>query len=245
MKKRSESFLHLKELIGFAPRNLALYEMALRHSSLSFTGKNNELINNERLEFLGDAVLNSIVAEVLYHRHSEEDEGFLSAARAAIVNREQLNQICLDLNLDKLLKVDKHIDLKNSENILGNALEAVIGAVYLDRGYNKCREFVKNKIMSHVVLSEAADTPGSNYKSQLLEWCQLHAIPLHFELISEEVDEQNRHHFVSQAIINNVAACSGSGNTKKESHQQASRLSLKRINEESHFADRLKQKAKE
>lgn len=234
-KKRQEPFLSLKRILGFYPHNIELYEMAVSHRSFPFRNKNGELVNNERLEFLGDAVLNSIISDILYHRYGNEKEGFLTNARSNIVKRDSLNKICRQTGLDKLVVTDKQLNLKDNANIYGNTLEAFIGAIYLDAGYEKCAQFVKKRMLISPELMQSIAEDNENYKSELLEWCQQRYLTLDFELVDEKVDNHNRHTFTSQVFINNKPICIGSGANKKESHQQASSRALEMIRTDEHF----------
>ncbi len=229
-KKRQEPFLSLKNIIGFNPHNIELYEMALRHSSAASINAEGEPVNNERLEFLGDAVLNSIVSDILYQRYRNEQEGFLTNARSNIVKRESLNKMCLQIGLDKLVIADKNLNRKDKTNIYGNALEAFIGAVYLDKGYEKCAQFVRKRLLVSPEILQSIAEDNRNYKSELLEWCQQRYLTLDFRLVEETVDKKNNQHtFISQVLISGQSICTGSGSSKKDSHQQASFRALEMI----------------
>lgn len=234
-KNRQEPFLSFSHILGFNPGNIELYQIAVRHRSVPFKNKHGELVNNERLEFLGDAVLNSIVADVLYHNHEKENEGFLTNARSNIVKRDSLNKICRQIGLDKLVVTDKQLNLKNNSNIFGNAMEAFVGAVYLDAGYEKCAEFVKKRMLISKEWIQNLVEESENFKSELLEWCQQRYLSLDYELLGEIVDEDNLHTFTSQVLINGKPICTGIGSSKKESHQQASSLALELIDKYDDF----------
>ncbi len=236
---RQEPFLSLRKILGFSPGNLELYNLALRHRSMPLKNEKGELINNERLEFLGDAVLNAIVADVLYHKYPDEKEGFLTNARSNIVKRDTLNKISQQIELDKLIISDNHTNFTKTANVYGNALEAFVGAVYLDQGYDKCAQFVKKRILVSPELMKNLAEDNDNYKSELLEWCQQRYFSLDFELIDEKVDSKNRHTFVSELLIQNIPICTGTGSSKKESHQQASFKALEMIKNEADFMNRF------
>ena len=238
MKNRQEPFSLFQEIIGFYPKNIELYKLAVRHRSMQLKSADGQWINNERLEFLGDAVLNSIVADVLYHNYGKENEGFLTNARANIVKRDTLNKICRQIGLDKLVVTDKQLNLKSNSNIFGNAMEAFVGAVYLDAGYEKCAEFVKNRMLISKEWMQNLIEESENFKSELLEWCQQRYLSLDYELLGEIVDEDNQHTFTSQVLINGKPICTGTGSSKKESHQQASSLALELIDRHSDFLKR-------
>ncbi len=235
MKNRQEPFSLFQEIIGFYPKNIELYKLAVRHRSMQLKSADGQWINNERLEFLGDAVLNSIVADVLYHNYEKENEGFLTNARSNIVKRDSLNKICRQIGLDKLVVTDKQLNLKNNSNIFGNAMEAFVGAVYLDAGYEKCAEFVKKRMLISKEWIQNLVEESENFKSELLEWCQQRYLSLDYELLGEVVDEDNLHTFTSQVLINGKPICTGIGSSKKESHQQASSLTLELIDKYDDF----------
>lgn len=228
-RNHPESFFYFKRILGFSPRNIELYQLAVHHRSSPLKNAAGKWINNERLEFLGDAVLNSIVADVLYHSYKNKNEGFLTNARSNIVKRESLNKICRQIGLDKLVVADKQLNLTENTSIYGNVLEAFVGAVYLDVGYEKCKQFVKKKILVSPEWMQSLAEENENYKSELLEWCQQRYLSLEYNLVEETVDDFNRHTFVSEVVIQNVKLCTGSGASKKESHQQASFLALEMI----------------
>lgn len=234
-KNRQEPFLSFQKILGFPPNDIKLYKLAVTHRSAQIKSRNGQWINNERLEFLGDAVLNLIVADVLYHNFEQEDEGFLTNARANIVKRESLNKICQEIGLDRLVETDKQISLINNTNILGNAMEAFIGAVYLDVGYEKCAEFVKKRILITKEWMRSMAQESENFKSELLEWCQQRYLSLDFVLLDDTVDKNNQHTFTSQVLINGKPICTGVGASKKESHQQASFQTLEMIDKHDDF----------
>lgn len=231
-RNRQEPFLSFKRILGFFPRDIELYKLAVRHRSMPLQDKDGKRVNNERLEFLGDAVLNTVVADVLYRRYPKEEEGFLTNARSNIVKRGSLNNICHLIGLDKLVVTDQQICNKNSVSIYGNALEALIGAVYLDIGYEKCADFIKKCVLISPEWLNSLVSENDNYKSELFEWCQQHYYSLDFELIEEIVTDGNNHTFTSQVLINNKPVCIGTGASKKESHQQASLHALELIRDD-------------
>lgn len=240
MNYRQEPFLSFRKILGFSPKNIELYNLAVRHRSAPLKNADGEWVNNERLEFLGDAVLNSIVADVLYHSYEKEDEGFLTNARSNIVKRDSLNKICRQIGLDKLVVADKQINNKQNTSIYGNAMEAFVGAVYLDAGYKKCAEFVKKRLLVSPDWMKELVEDNENYKSELLEWCQQRYFTLDFVLIDEKLNGANQHIFTSEVLINGTPICTGTGSNKKESHQQAAFLALEKIKEdEEGFLEKL------
>lgn len=200
------------------------------------------MLNNERLEFLGDAVLNTVVSDILYRRHTSEQEGFLTNARSRIVKRETLNELCVRIKLDKLIVATKSLNInkERNNNLLGNTLEALIGAIYLDYNYYKCVDFVKNKLFSIIQELDHITNTIENPKSQLIEWCQKYHFQFDFILIDETVEGNNQHNFLTQLEIEGNTVSRGNGNSKKESQQQASLEALKKIEQENDFLEKLK-----
>ena len=244
-KNLKEPFLSIHAILGFAPYNMDLYELALRHSSMSLKSANGEAMNNERLEFLGDSIFSAIVSDLLYQQYDTAHEGELTNIRSKMVNRETMNRLGVRIGLNKLVVAERQASRDKKSSIYGNAFEAFLGAIYLDLGYERCLEFVKNKIMP---LYDELNLPmeeNINYKSALLEWCQQHYFTVSFDLVDETVDYLNNHKFESMVVIQNVSIASGVGASKKESHQQAARLALEVIDEDAALIDKLMKKQNE
>ena len=220
--------LKLTKFLGFIPGNYYLYKLAFIHSSAPLKLHNGSLVNNERLEFLGDAILEAIVSDVIFKQFPYKNEGFLSKVRARIVQRDTLNLIAVNLGIPQLLKSQINKD-NNTLNPFGNALEALLGAIYLDKGYTRTKKYVLKKILSHSSLTEEIITNGSDYKSQILEWGQKNKKEIIFS--NEEMSNfhQNEHLFLSTLTIENQKAGSGKGMSKKEAEQNAAEQALIRI----------------
>ncbi|MVZ67661.1 ribonuclease III [Sphingobacterium sp. DK4209] len=167
-------FKKLKNILGFVPGNVRLYQMAFRHKSVAKPIKEGVKNSNERLEFLGDAVLGSVVAELLFKLYPYKDEGFLTEMRSKIVSRANLNQLSRKLGFNELIEFDaRMISYPNKQgSLLGDAFEALIGAVYLDKGYNFTREFLLSRIIKPHVDIHTLEITETNFKSRLIEWCQ-------------------------------------------------------------------------
>src|SRR3978361_1174906 len=191
----------LKNLLGFVPGNLSLYRLAFRHKSVAQNIKKGVKNSNERLEFLGDAVLGSVVAEVLFKLYPYEDEGFLTELRSKIVSRVNLNQLGKKLGFDKLIEFDNRaLNSQRQGSLLGDAFEALIGAVYLDKGYDFTKNFLINNIIkSHIDIHTLAQT-DTNFKSKLIEWCQRDRKDISFDLVSNDEGE-SRKLFPEQASV--------------------------------------------
>ena len=220
--------LQFTKFLGFIPGNLYLYKLAFIHSSAPLKLHNGSLVNNERLEFLGDAILEAIVSDVIYKQFPYKNEGFLSKVRARIVQRDTLNLIAVNLGIPQLLKSMINKD-NNTLNPFGNALEALLGAIYLDKGYNRTKKYVLNKILSDSSLTKEIITNGTDYKSQILEWGQKNKKEIIFSNEEMPYNHQNDHLFLSILTINNQKAGSGKGMSKKEAEQNAAEQALIRI----------------
>ncbi|MEI7503072.1 MAG: ribonuclease III [Paludibacter sp.] len=222
-------------MLGFYPDKIAYYQLAVRHKSVSIPTDSGHNLSNERLEFLGDAVLNSVVTDILYRRYEDEREGFLTNTRSKIVKRDSLNKLAVEIGLDKLVIVTKYVNTHTNNNIYGNALEALMGAIYLDYGYKQCKRFVEQRlIFSFVNLDKVAENEV-NFKSKLIEWCQKNRIQPEFILVDEILSKSNKHLFKSQLIIHGKTVCEATGASKKESQQNASRIADEMIQSNPHF----------
>lgn len=225
-------------MLGFFPKEIKLYEQALLHKSSSVRSDKGRLINNERLEFLGDAILDAIVADIVYKKFDGKREGFLTNTRSKIVQRETLNHIGKELGLDKLIKFSNQQSSHNSY-LCGNAFEALIGAIYLDRGYRACKFFIETKIIGKYINLEKVSREEVNFKSRLIEWCQKNKLTISFELINDDFDKTNSPTFECNVIIEDTISGHGMGYSKKESHQNAAQEALKRVKNNSAFAKSL------
>lgn len=176
----------LRNLLGFVPGNLSLYKLAFRHRSVAVLMKNGIKTSNERLEFLGDAILGAVVAEVLFKRYPYKEEGFLTEMRSKIVSRVNLNQLAKKLGFDELIEFDsKMLNFPNKQgSLLGDAFEALVGAVYMDKGYNFTREFLITRIIKPHVDIHTLELTETNFKSKLIEWCQRHGKDITFEVVA-------------------------------------------------------------
>lgn len=226
--KNKEPYLSLYNMLGFYPDNITLYEQALIHRSVSpsQSGKHN---NNERLEFLGDAVLDTIVADIVFTHFPNKREGFLTNTRSKVVQRESLNRIAIALGLDKKV-ISLPYAAINNKYLFGNALEALVGAIYLDKGYVRCRKFVKERIIDPYISLDKLAGKEANFKSRLLEWGQKAKLKINFVLIETFTDEYGKPVFQTSVSIEGTSIGIGIGGTKKESQQVAAKKALKKIN---------------
>lgn len=216
-------FRKLKKILGFKPHNIELYEKALRHSSASRTD-NGELSNNERLEFVGDAIIGTIISDILYQKFPKANEGKLSILRSTIINRNSLNSIALSLNINELI-ISRNISSTLTKNIGGNSLEALVGAVYYDKNYDHCVKFVSRIINEYFDLNNLM-RQNADFKSKLLQLVQRNKINLVIETFENvEANEKNQH-FLSEIFLDNLFLSDGKGWTKKEAEQIASKKAL-------------------
>ena len=211
----------LKNLLGFVPGNLSLYRLAFRHKSVAQNIKKGVKNSNERLEFLGDAVLGSVVAEVLFKLYPYEDEGFLTELRSKIVSRVNLNQLARKLGFESLIEYDSRVlGSSRQGSLLGDAFEALIGAVYLDKGYNFTRNFLVNHIIKSHIDIHTLEQTETNFKSKLIEWCQRHGKDISFDLIGNEEGE-NAKLFSVQASVDGEIMGLGKEFSKKNAEKLA------------------------
>lgn len=225
---RKEFYLFLKDLIGFYPQNLKLYDLAFVHKSASTVDSQGKYVNNERLEFLGDAILGAIIADFLYNRFPQEDEGFLTKTRSKLVNRTFLTKLTYDMGLHVFIDSNTTKNMDKS-HIYGDALEALIGAIYLDKDYQAAKYFVTKKILSQFVNLYEIEQNDLNFKSQLIEWSQKNKKELEFETIEEFSDKTKQPKFIAVVKVDDRKIGRGTGTSKKEAQQNAARQSLEHL----------------
>ena len=217
--------LQLEHLLGFTPKHLPYYQLALMHRS-----KIEELAqNNERLEFLGDAILGAIVAEYLFKKYPSQPEGYLTELRSRIVRRETLNNVAMRMGLQKMVQYNQNDRGLGRSHIFGNALEALIGAVYLDQGFAKTRSFIFKQLVRPYIDVELLAETDTNYKNKLLSWAQRNSHELSFETIEEKM-EGSRKLFTIGIMLNGGVVATGSGYNKKEAGQVAAQKALEALN---------------
>jgi ribonuclease-3 len=217
------------DMFGFIPHNIELYKLALIHKSASIVLEDGQHINNERLEFLGDAVLSSVTADFLYSKFSKEREGFLTKSRSNLVCRERLNELAVRIGLDKYL-IACGLPHQHNSHVYGNALEALIGAIYIDKGYKYCRRFLLDKVFSQLSDIESVVKSDKNYKSRLIEWGQKRHIDVDFRIVSEQMRKEGAF-FISEALVGGEVCGVGEGFSKRESQQKAARQALLKLEE--------------
>lgn len=232
--KNKESYRLFYKILGFYPHNIDLYEQALLHKSTSVRSEQGRLLNNERLEFLGDAILDAVIADIVYQHFDGKREGFLTNTRSKIVQRETLNKLAVEIGLDKLIKYSTRSSSHNSY-MYGNAFEAFVGAIYLDRGYKYCKMFLEEKIIGKYIDLDKLSRKEVNFKSKLIEWCQKNKVEVSFELIEQSLDPDSNPVFHTEVQIEGLPAGEGTGYSKKESQQNAAKMALKKIKSSQEF----------
>lgn len=211
-------YLRLKSLLGVCPTNISYYKSAFTHRSM-LRNKNAGIQHNERLEYLGDAMLGAIVADYLYQKYPSRKEGDLTKMRSRLVNRSTLQKVGKDMKLDDFL-----VSYINPETegkyVLSNMVEALVGAIYLDMGYSQTKQFVINTLLKDI-LSGDIDKLDNDFKSRILEWGQKKKQRISF--VSEQEIKEGGHVFISNILLNGQIISSGTGLSKKESEQNAAK----------------------
>lgn len=234
-RKEKELYSSLYSVIGFYPHNISFYKQALMHRSVVRRNANGKRVNNERLEFLGDAILDAIVGDIVYRHFEGKREGFLTSTRSKIVQRETLNRLASEIGVTNLIVSNGHTSSHNSY-MEGNAFEALVGAIYLDRGYGACMRFMKHRILEQLINLDKVAYKEVNFKSKLLEWCQKNRVNIEFKLLDQKRDK-NSPVFTYQVLVEGLDAGFGRGFSKKESQQAASKLALQSLRRKPQFID--------
>lgn len=235
-RKDKELYFSLFTILGFYPHNIEYYKMALMHKSIARRNAKGKPVNNERLEFLGDAVLDAVVGDIVYRHFEGKREGFLTNTRSKLVQRETLGKLAHEMGLDKLILSAGHSSSHNSY-MGGNAFEALVGAIYLDRGYGACMQFMQKRILKQLINIDKVAYKEVNFKSKLIEWGQKNKVSVTFKLLSQTKEEGGSPVFEYQAIVEGIECGIGKGYSKKESQQLASKETLQRLRREPQFVD--------
>lgn len=224
---KKKFYYYLYSTLGYLPRDIHLFEIAFTHKSASrkFEGK---LINNERLEYLGDAILDAIIADHLFSIYPNEDEGFLTKMKAKIVNRERLNYLAKKIGLQEFIKSQMYKPISKTY-INGNAFEAMIGALFLDKGYTQTRKFIVNRVLRKYVDLDNLEYNITDYKSHLLEWSQKTKIEVIIDTVEGNKYTDSKPEFKSTIIAGNNIIGLGMGKSKKEAEQNASKEAINSI----------------
>lgn len=252
-RKNKEFLSALYDILGFYPHDIEVYRVAFSHKSLSFRrdfnpkerkgkerrNRNNDNptkpLNNERLEYLGDAVLETVVSDILFRHYPTKREGFLTSTRSKIVQRESLNKLATEMGLERLIQAAQGTRMSHT-NIGGNAFEALMGAIYLDRGFRFCHWFIANRVIGHYIDLDNVAQKEVNFKSKLLEWSQKNRININFKDVACEGEGKG---FKTVITIEGIVAGRGAGRSKKESQQDASKEALTRMRRDAKMYDSL------
>ena len=237
-RKEKELFSSLYDILGFYPHNIEYYKQALMHKSIRKRNEKGKPLNNERLEFLGDAILDATVGYIVYRHYEGKREGFLTNTRSKLVSRETLGKIANEMGLGSLLLSASHSTSHNSY-VEGNAFEALVGAIYLDRGYDACLEFFENRVLGKYVDLDKVAFKEVNFKSKLLEWSQKNRVKMEYRMLKQNKDENGNPYFSFQVILEGIAGEQGKGFSKKEAQQEASKDTLQRLKREPQFVDAI------
>jgi ribonuclease-3 len=227
--KHRNTYRKIFAITGFVPRNITCYMQALRHHSVSNTvHENGQRDSNERLEYLGDSVLNTVIAELLFVRYPYKQEGFLTEMRSKIVSRNSLNDLSLKIGLKELLHIDKKMLGMNTRNtIYGNALEAFIGAIYLDAGYAGARRFIYKKLLVHIDLDNL-QSKETNFKGRLIEWAQKVGKTVSFD--TEEFVNQKQKIYKISIVVDGAVIAVSENISKKKAEQMAAEIAFEQLN---------------
>ena len=237
-RKGKEPYLTFFNIVGFYPHDISLYQQAVAHKSSSIRLNSGKWVNNERLEFLGDAILDAIIADILFKEFENKKEGFLTNMRSRIVQRETMNKMAAELGLEDLL-VTSTRNVAHNTNMYGDALEALIAAIYLDQGYRVAKKFVFNTLIEKHLDFEGVVKTEIDFKSRLIEWGQKYKLEVRFDVTDSYYDKDHNPIFHSSVFVADIESGEGVGYSKKESHQKAAEKALKLIEYDNDFRDKL------
>ncbi len=220
-KMDGDFFLGIKKILGFKPKNIAFYKKAFLHRSMNKRDEDGNALNYERLEFLGDSMLGTIISKHLYNEVPNGDEGYLTKMRSKVVSREHLNELGKDLKLIDF--VESRIPKSHfGENIHGNVFEALVGAIYLDRGYVYCNKFIKKRVIEPYVDIEQLEGRVISYKSLVIEWCQKQKKSFDFN-VYEDTGNDSLKHFAVKLSIGGTVVAKARATSKKKAEERASK----------------------
>ena len=237
-RKEKELFSALHAILGFYPHNIEHYKVALTHKSSGQRTGSGKPLNNERLEFLGDAMLDAVVGHIVYERFKNKREGFLTNTRSKIVSRDSLGKLAQEMGLTELIH-SRGEQRSHNSYMAGNAFEALVGAIYLDQGYEAVRRFMEKRILQQMVDINKVAYKEVNFKSKLLEWTQKNRVHMEFRMLKQTKDEKGSPIFGFVVMLEDVEGGKAQGYSKKEAQQQASHETLERLRREPQFIDAI------
>lgn len=237
-RKEKELYSSLFDIIGFYPHDISFYKLALMHKSIMRRNAKGKPVNNERLEFLGDAILDAIVGDIVYQHFPGKREGFLTNTRSKLVQRDTLNKLAQEMGINQLILSSGHSSSHNSY-MGGNAFEALVGAIYLDQGYDACMRFMSKRILAKMINIDKVAYKEVNFKSKLIEWAQKNKVRLTYELVKQDKDKSGNPIFEFKVMMEGIEGCSAKGFSKKESQQAASKLTLEKLRRKPQFIDQI------
>ena len=220
----------LKKILGLRPGNIKIYEIAFIHRSATFVLPNGKKINNERLEYLGDAVLDAILSDYLFKKFPEANEGFLTKTRSRIVNRDVLNHLALSMGLNKIL-ISNICSGHPTKNLYGDALEALVGSLFLDKGFEKTKKLLLKNVLDKYLNLDLLVKTDKDYKSLVFEWVQKHKSTLVFTYNEEYDFNLKKSVFSAILLIDNEESGLGEGDSKKEAEQEAAKKAWGKLKE--------------
>lgn len=224
-RKKDEYAEILARIIGFYPDQISIYRQAFLHKSIIQNNQLQSFESNERLEFLGDAVLDSIISNYIYYKFPKKDEGYLTKLRSKLVSRQTLNNLGVKIGLQELMKSNLE---RASKSVYGDALEALIGAIFLDKGYGFAQKFVEEKLLqNHIDIEEVIQTE-TDFKSRVIEWCQKEKISFEYKI--SEKEEKKGKLYVAELLVDNELKGKGIAFTKKQAEQLAAEQFYQKIN---------------
>ncbi|NCC98832.1 MAG: ribonuclease III [Bacteroidia bacterium] len=244
--KKEEPYFHLKKMLGFTPINMEYYNLALLHRSTYIKTATGDTLNNERLEYLGDAILSAAVSDILYEEFPNKKEGELTCIRSRLVQRATLDDLAVKLGLDLMVISDKRSTQNFQKvHINGNAFEALMGAIYLDRGFAKCKFFINKIVLEKYIDLYQTVENEVNFKSRFIEWAQRYKYQYNFIVADVNYDKaHNVSIFHSKIEVEGIIVGSGHGLSKKESQQEAAEKAIQTIKTKS-FKAQLKKRKEE
>jgi ribonuclease-3 len=243
-RSEKELYAAIYGILGVWPRNIKYYKIALMHKSLGHrdinpkTKRLGRRISNERLEFLGDAILDAVVGDLVFRRYKGKPEGFLTNTRSKLVQRETLGRLAQEMGLTKLIMASGR-SVQHNNYMGGNAFEAIVGALYLDRGYDACMTFWNQRVMGKYLNADKIAYKEKNFKSKLLEWSQKNKVQLEYQMISQTQDENGSPVFEYAVVLNGIVCSDGEGYSKKEAQQNASEKTLNMLRSDKDFVEKI------